>query len=128
MNYRSPQCPDRNTKDVIYMVHELLLHSCNGIMVLQYKFSEKWCRAVLDSDASSTVHGNIVCNIGVSIPFPHSCQAPLLKFANCPSSLAITLSILFFCERSPPKSLIFQWTPKILRFFILNHILSFKTN
>ena len=76
MNYQSSQSPDRNTKDVTYMVHELLLHSCNGIMVLQYKFSEKWCRAVLDSDASSTVHGNIVCNIGVSTPFPHSCQAP----------------------------------------------------
>ena len=39
---------------------------------------------------------------------------------------AILLYIWFFMN--PPKSQIFQWTTKILKFFIINTILSFKNN
>ena len=44
-------------------------------------------------------------------------QAPF--FRQSPHSISI------FCER-PPKSQVFQWEPKLLKFFILNPILSFK--
>ena len=35
---------------------------------------------------------------------------------------------LYWFFVNPPKSQIFQWTPKILKVFILNTILSFKSN
>ena len=38
------------------------------------------------------------------------------------------LYIGFLWTPPPPKSQIFQWTAKILKFFILNTILSFKSN
>ena len=50
-------------------------------------------------------------------PPPLSYQAPL-KFTNCPSP-----SISVFCE-VPPNSWIFQWTPKISKFFTVKSILS----
>ena len=40
-----------------------------------------------------------------------------------------TPSLLVFQDPPPsPKSWIFQWTPKILNFFILNTVLSLKSN
>ena len=59
----------------------------------------------------------IVC-IGVST---HLQKHHLLFLAKRPS-------ILVFCDPPSLKSQIFQWTPKILKFFILNTILSFKSN
>ena len=54
-------------------------------------------------------------------PTPLSSQDPL-KSANCPSPLFLfrqsPLLYRFFVS-SPPKSLIFQWTPKILKFLSL---------
>ena len=58
---------------------------------------------------------------------PLSCQASL-KWTNCPSPLPLFRhppSILVFRE-IPPKSRIFQWNPKILKFFILNTIYLLK--
>ena len=56
-------------------------------------------------------------------------KPPLLKSANRPSPpfLGNPPYILVFHE-PPPKNQIFQWTPKILKFFIINPILSFKSN
>ena len=74
--------------------------------------------------------------MGVSIPpqkhHPHlSCQAPH-KSINCPSSpfYGILLNILFFHDHPPhkKKNHIFQWASEILKFFILDPILSFKSN
>ena len=59
----------------------------------------------------------IVC-IGVSTPLQ---KHHLLFLAKPPS-------ILVFCDPPSLKSQIFQWTPKILKFFILNTILSLKSN
>ena len=61
-------------------------------------------------------------------PTPLSCKAPL-KSANCPSPppLGNPLPLYwFFTKAPPPKNQIFQSTPKILKFFILHPILSFK--
>ena len=57
-------------------------------------------------------------------------QAPLLKSANCPSPLPFFRQFSFiYCffswAPSHPKNRIFQWTPMILKFFILNPIPSF---
>ena len=59
---------------------------------------------------------------------PSFLQAPL-KPTNCPSPpfLGNPPSILVF-QDPPSKSRIFQPTPKILKFFVLNIILSFKSN
>ena len=84
---------------------------------------------------------DIVC-IGISTtlksitPTPHpSFLSSPLKFPNCSSApppfQTILPSILVFCDTPLPpshKSQIFQWTPKMLRLFILNSILSFKSN
>ena len=76
----------------------------------------------------------IVC-IGVSNPQKHPSfffAKPPLKSSNCPKPASPPFFRLFppyklvFCE--PPKNRIFQWTSIILRFFILNTILSFKSN
>ena len=76
----------------------------------------------------------IVC-IGVSNPQKHPSfffAKPPLKSSNCPKPASPPFFWLFppyklvFCE--PPKNRIFQWTSIILRFFILNTILSFKSN
>ena len=57
-----------------------------------------------------------------------SCQgAPQIGKLSKAPFLSNPPSILVFCE-SPPKSWIFQWTPKIWKFFILNTISSFKSN
>ena len=57
---------------------------------------------------------------------PLSCQDPPLKSANCPIPLfRQSPSISVFYELHPLK--ILQWMPKILKFFILNLILSFKS-
>ena len=65
------------------------------------------------------------------LPSPHL-PPPPLKSTNCPSPppfLEIAPSILVFREPHPSsKSRIFQWTLKILKFFILITILSFKSN
>ena len=59
-----------------------------------------------------------------NISFPLSCQT-LLKSANCPSPLLFRQSHLYICFlwTPPPKNQIFQWNPKISKFFILNPIL-----
>ena len=65
---------------------------------------------------------------------PHLFLAkPPLKFENCLSPPFLgnpPTSILVFCEPPPPhpNNQIFQWTPKIPKFFIFNPILSFKSN
>ena len=77
---------------------------------------------------------NIVCT-GVSTPpqkhhSPLSYQALPLKSANCPSPplLGNPPFYIGFSWTPTPKNQIFQWTFKILKFFILNTILSFKSN
>ena len=50
-----------------------------------------------------------------------------LQTVEDPHFQAIPLYILVFCEL-PHKNQIFQWTPIILKFFILNLIPSFKSN
>ena len=87
-------------------------------------------------NSSSFLKNFIIC-IGVSTPTPQkhhpslSCQVPL-KSANCPSPLfrLLPLYIVFSWPPlfQPPKSRILQLTPKILKFFILITILSFKSN
>ena len=76
----------------------------------------------------------IVC-IGVSNPQKHPSfffAKPPLKSSNCPKPasplfLGYSLPINWFFV-NPPKNRIFQWTSIILGFFILNTILSFKSN
>ena len=54
---------------------------------------------------------------------------PLLKSANCLSPPFLGNPFLFIgFSWTLPKSRIFQWIPKILKFFILNIIFSFKSN
>ena len=74
----------------------------------------------------------IVC-IGVSTPSkkpsPLSCQAPHLldlQTVQVPLFKRSPLYIGFSWTLS--KSAIFQWNPKTSKFFILNTILSFKSN
>ena len=58
-------------------------------------------------------------------PPPLSCQAPL-KSANCPSPPFLgnlPLSIGFSWTLPPPKSWIFQWTPKSFSFSIPSYLL-----
>ena len=50
---------------------------------------------------------------------------PPLKSANCPSPPFLSNPSYVSVFREPPKNL---WTPKILQFFILHPILSFKSN
>ena len=75
----------------------------------------------------------LIVRIGLStLPQKHlllvCCQAPLYKSTNCPSPLFRQSAPLYWFFVKPPKSRIFQWIPKILKFFILNTILSFKGN
>ena len=72
---------------------------------------------------------------GLNPPLKHSPSflpsPPPLKSANSPSSSPFFRHFLpcILVFRQPPlKSRIFQWTPKILKFFILNTILSSKSN
>ena len=66
---------------------------------------------------------------GITPPPPLSCQAPL-KSTNCPSSspflVNLPLYIGFSWTLPPPKSRIFQWNHKILKFCILSTILYFN--
>ena len=59
-----------------------------------------------------------------------SCQAPPLnqQTVQAPLFRQSLLYIGFSWPPPPTKSWIFQWTPKILKFSILNTILSFKSN
>ena len=61
---------------------------------------------------------------------PSFLPSPLLNLQTiqAPPFLDNPPSILVFCELSPPppKSWIFQWMPKILKFFILNPVLFLK--
>ena len=73
-----------------------------------------------------TFRFSIVC-IGVSTPpplentTPSFLPSPPLKLANCPSPPFLGSPPLFIGFLwPPPKSQIFQRTPKILKFFILN--------
>ena len=54
--------------------------------------------------------------------------SPPLKSANCPSPFTDNPPSVVVLHEPPPKSWIFQWTFKILKFFIPNSILSFKSN
>ena len=74
---------------------------------------------------------------GINPPQKHPllfCQAPPppppLKSANCPSHPFFRQSPLYigFLQNCPYINQIFQWRPIILKFFILNLILSFKSN
>lgn len=56
INHWASQCPDRSSEEVTYIVHELVLHNSNDV-ILQSLLSETWSCAVLDSGASSTVCG-----------------------------------------------------------------------
>ena len=78
-----------------------------------------------------SVHQDI--NQPSKTPLLLSCQAPLLKTALSkprppPLFQAIPPFLLAFRELPPSKSRIFQWTPKILKCFILNPVLSFKSH
>ena len=65
-------------------------------------------------------------------PPPFFLPSPLLKSANCSSTPFLgnpPLYVGFSWTPFPlPKSHIFQWTAKMFKFFILNTILSFKSN
>ena len=72
--------------------------------------------------------------IGVSNPSqkypPLFLAKPPLKSWNCPKPPLFRKSspLNWFFVNPLPKSWDFQWTPKILKFFILTTILSFKSN
>ena len=91
------------------------------------------CLSVFDHSAG-IVHIGVSTPLKKTCPLPLSCQAPPplpLKSANCPSppfSNQSPLYIGFSWTSRPPKPRIFQWTPKILEFFIFHPILSFKSN
>ena len=91
------------------------------IFVIKNKFLFKFCTTL------------IVC-IGVSTPLQKhhlllSCQAPRYKSTDCPRPPFLRNPLPLYCFFvKPSKSRIFQWNPKILIFFILNTILSFKGN
>ena len=69
----------------------------------------------------------IVC-IGVStLPQKHRPFFLAKQTVQAPFSGNNSPSILVFCDPSP-NSQIFQWIQKILKFFILNTILCFKSN
>ena len=76
--------------------------------------------------------GPSIVYIEVSTPLPPiSCQAPL-KFQTVYAHLFKQSPPLFtgfsWTTTPTPKSRIFQWTPKISKFFILNTTLFFKNN
>ena len=77
-----------------------------------------------------SLHYIIVC-IGVSPPLPCFVKPPL-NWQTVQGPLFMqSLSLYWFFVNPPPpapKTWSFQWTPKILKFFILNTILSFKSN
>ena len=102
-----------------------------NLMLFFYLIDMFFCVPFYSNDQSLFY---IVC-IEVSIPSqklpppPLSCQAPHLKSINCPSPLFTQSPPLYWFFVNPsPKSRIFQWTLKILKVFILNTILSFKSN
>ena len=69
----------------------------------------------------------IVC-IGVSPP-PFLAKPPPLNRQIVQAPLFLGNPPLYIgFSRTPPKSRILQWNPKILKFFMLNTILSFKSN
>ena len=92
----------------------------------------------------SSIHSAIVC-IGVSTPPPPtpsplpSKTLPPLFLAKPPPPPPPSLNLqtlqaplfrpsLLYVNSPPSKSWIFQWKPKIVKFFILKPILSFKSN
>ena len=74
------------------------------------------------------VNIRVYCSLLKNTCLPLSCHNRHLKFPNCrPLFRKSPLYILFFCKPLPLKNWIFLWTPKILKSFILHHILSFKS-
>ena len=69
--------------------------------------------------------------LGYQLPLktpPLFCQSPPLNLQTVQAPFLGNPPSSFFGELSPPKSCIFQKTPEILKFFILDPILSFKSN
>ena len=85
-------------------------------------------------DDQATKFNSIVC-IRLTTLSPY--KTPASSFLPSPSLigklskypfLGNPLSILVLLDPLLAKSRLFQWTPKILKFFILNTIFSFKSN
>ena len=80
--------------------------------------------------------GLIIVWIGVSITPPSkSPTLPPLFFPSCPLNVLSQprlftqcLLCIGFFVKTRPKSQIFWWAPKILKFLIFHHNLSFKSN
>ena len=121
--------------------HRFSLELCKNVIFtntfLPYKNHKKLLR----------IHKTYLCwsmkslwNIIVCIGWYQSPFKPPLFLANPPPPTPLNLQtvqsppfkaippIYWFFEKTPPKNHIFLWTPKILKFFILHTILSFKSN
>ena len=75
-----------------------------------------------------SVHWGITTPIKNTTPSFLPSPSLNLQTVQAPLFLAIRPYILFSLVYLPSKTWIFPWTPKILKFFILHHILSFKSN
>ena len=98
-----------------------------------------WCKRA--SFMGNDTRRNIIVCTGISLPPSPPKKHPLF-LANPspphPSPLNLqtvqapflrqSLLYIVFCDPPPPKNWIFQWTRKILKFFILNAILPFTSN
>ena len=94
-------------------------------------------------DTPAFVRASLIClsfSIHVTLQCALKYQPPLKNttpsFLPSPPLNLQTVQALFFRQSplyigfswTPLKDWIFQWTPKLLRFFIVNSILSFKSN
>ena len=98
---------------------------------LQYFFNVKWsilfCFIKKHFPDYHSVHWGINSPLKNTTPL---ILAKLTRFksANCSSPLSKQSPLYIGFSWTFPKGGIFQWTPKISKFFILNTILSFKSN
>ena len=107
------------------------IYLLNPLQVLYFLVS-KYCRKDYFGIWNRSVTTNDV-HWGIN-KIPHPSPPPL--FYHAPSSTCKPMPpflgnppyILVFCEPPTLKNQIFQWTPNILKFFILNSIPFFKSN
>ena len=103
---------------------QIKIHQILVIFETKNKFLFKFCTILIVHIAVSNSLKNTT---PLFLPRPplnqQTLQSPLFRQTPPPPP-----PLYFFFVNAAPKSQIFQWNPKILKFFILNTILPFKGN
>ena len=114
----------------------VFLSALVNYLISSEKVMKKWCIFVEGIHETIFKRINVIVCVHWDINPPLKKPPPPLFLANPPlnwqtvqhSSFLSNSPLYIGFSWTPPKSRILQWTPKILKFFILNYTWSFKRN